>query len=95
MPTYEYQCESCGHHFEAFQSITEAPFKKCPRCKGPVKRLISPGAGLIFKGSGFYITDYKKSSASPASGSAKQESEKPKSDPGGAKDKSSDKKNNS
>ena len=60
MPTYEYQCQKCGHVFEAFQSITDEPLKECPVCKGPVKRLISSGAGLIFKGSGFYETDYKK-----------------------------------
>jgi putative FmdB family regulatory protein len=60
MPTYEYQCRKCGHLFEAFQSISEEPIKQCPVCPGPVRRLISSGAGLIFKGSGFYITDYKK-----------------------------------
>jgi len=60
MPTYEYLCKKCGHEFEAFQSMMEKPLKKCPNCGGIVKRLISSGAGLIFKGSGFYITDYKK-----------------------------------
>ncbi|HEX8524936.1 MAG TPA: FmdB family zinc ribbon protein [Tepidisphaeraceae bacterium] len=65
MPTYEYRCEACGHEFEQFQSITAAPIKKCPKCaKNKVKRLISTGAGLIFKGSGFYITDYRDSSYS-------------------------------
>ncbi len=60
MPTYEYRCEACGHEFEKFQSITAAPIKQCPKCnKKRVKRLISTGAGLIFKGSGFYITDYR------------------------------------
>jgi putative FmdB family regulatory protein len=63
MPTYEYRCEACGHEFEKFQSIIAAPVKKCPKCgKNRVKRLISTGAGLIFKGSGFYITDYRDSS---------------------------------
>src|SRR5690242_1109740 len=63
MPTYEYRCEACGNEFEKFQSITSAPIKKCPKCgKNRVKRLISTGAGLIFKGSGFYITDYRDSS---------------------------------
>ena len=60
MPTYEYKCEACGHKFERFQSITADPIKQCPQCKkNKVKRLISGGAGLIFKGSGFYITDYR------------------------------------
>jgi putative FmdB family regulatory protein len=60
MPTYEYKCEGCGHQFERFQSITAAPIKKCPECgKNKVRRLIGTGAGLIFKGSGFYITDYR------------------------------------
>jgi putative FmdB family regulatory protein len=60
MPTYDYQCEACGNRFEKFQSITAAPIRKCPKCgKSKVKRLISAGAGLIFKGSGFYITDYR------------------------------------
>ena len=60
MPTYDYRCEDCGHEFEHFQSMLEDPLKICPVCKGRIKRLIGPGSGLIFKGSGFYITDYKK-----------------------------------
>ncbi len=60
MPTYEYACSKCGHHFEKFQSMRDEPLKKCPKChKAALKRLIGGGAGLIFKGSGFYITDYK------------------------------------
>ena len=60
MPTYDYHCPDCGHKFEKFQSITAAPIKECPKChKKKVHRLIGPGAGLIFKGSGFYITDYR------------------------------------
>ena len=59
MPTYEYQCERCAHKFEAFQQITEEPLKKCFVCQGPLKRLISAGSGIIFKGSGFYATDYR------------------------------------
>ncbi len=60
MPTYEYACEACGHAFEEFQSIKAAPIRKCPKCgKRKVKRLISGGAGFLFKGSGFYITDYR------------------------------------
>ena len=60
MPTYEYECQECDHKFEAFQSITDAPLEKCPKCEGKVRKLISAGGGLIFKGSGFYITDYKR-----------------------------------
>ena len=60
MPTYDYECSVCGHRFEAFQKMTDEPLKKCPSCEGGVRRLIGAGCGLIFKGSGFYITDYKK-----------------------------------
>ena len=68
MPTYEYECLKCGKEFEVFQSMKADPLKECT-CgqKGQVQRKIGAGAGLIFKGSGFYITDYKKSSAAPAS----------------------------
>jgi len=59
MPTYEYRCEKCGYMFEAFQTMSEPPVEKCPLCTGKVKRIISGGAGLIFKGSGFYITDHR------------------------------------
>jgi putative FmdB family regulatory protein len=62
MPTYEYACPNCGNTFEKFQSMKDEPLKTCPKCgKTGVKRLLGTGAGLIFKGSGFYITDYKKS----------------------------------
>jgi putative FmdB family regulatory protein len=60
MPTYEYECEACGHKFERFHSMTAAPIRKCPKCgKSKVRKLISAGGGMIFKGSGFYITDYR------------------------------------
>ncbi|MBN2301106.1 MAG: zinc ribbon domain-containing protein [Lentisphaerae bacterium] len=62
MPTYEYECLKCGHVFEVFQGMTEDPIKRCPKCKGKVKRLIGRGAGVIFKGSGFYETDYRSDS---------------------------------
>ncbi|MDY0082466.1 MAG: zinc ribbon domain-containing protein [Ignavibacteriaceae bacterium] len=61
MPTYEYKCTKCGHRFEIFQSMKDEPLKICPVCKGKIKRLIGAGAGPIFKGSGFYQTDYKSS----------------------------------
>jgi len=60
MPTYDYECMHCGNKFEAFQKITDKPLEKCPKCSKKVKRLISAGAGIIFKGSGFYATDYRK-----------------------------------
>lgn len=63
MPTYEYQCDACGHNFEKFQSIKADPIRACPKCRrNQVRRLLSTGAGLIFKGSGFYITDYRSES---------------------------------
>jgi putative FmdB family regulatory protein len=73
MPTYDYKCDACGTQFERFQPITASAIRKCPKCgKLKVRRLIGPGAGLIFKGSGFYITDYRsegyKSAAKGESG---------------------------
>jgi putative FmdB family regulatory protein len=64
MPTYEYQCTKCGHELEAFHSMKDAPLRRCPACKkSALKRKVGGGAGLIFKGTGFYITDYKKKPA--------------------------------
>ncbi len=60
MPTYEYECPKCGHRFEKFQGINDPPVKTCPECRGrKVKRLLGTGGGIIFKGSGFYATDYR------------------------------------
>jgi len=59
MPTYEYLCEVCGRKFDIFQSINDPPLTTCPYCGGKVRRLISGGGGLLFKGSGFYATDYR------------------------------------
>lgn len=66
MPTYEYRCDQCGFEFEEFQSMKDDPLEKCPKCGGKVQRLIGAGSGMIFKGSGFYLTDYKKSNSSPS-----------------------------
>jgi len=63
MPTYDYQCGACSHQWEMFQSMNDSPVKSCPKCKKrKAKRLLGLGAGLIFKGTGFYETDYKKKS---------------------------------
>ena len=64
MPTYDYECKGCGHVFEYFQMMSDEPLKECPKCKSEVKRLIGGGMGIIFKGSGFYVTDSKKTSSS-------------------------------
>jgi putative FmdB family regulatory protein len=72
MPTYDYVCTACGHRFEAFQGMTAKKLRKCPQCgKSALERQVGAGAGLIFKGSGFYVTDYKKSGGE--SGAAKPE----------------------
>jgi putative FmdB family regulatory protein len=74
MPTYEYVCKDCGHEFERFQSITARPIRKCPDCgKAAAKRLIGTGSGIIFKGSGFYETDYRSESYKKAQKSEKGE----------------------
>ena len=60
MPTYEYECTACKCRFEEYQRLTEPPLTTCPKCKGRLRRLVSGGVGIIFKGSGFYETDYKR-----------------------------------
>jgi len=76
MPTYDYSCSGCGHRFERFEAITEEGLKPCPRCgKSKARRMLGTGAGIIFKGSGFYVTDYKRPRASEpgkASGTEKK-----------------------
>lgn len=80
MPTYEYICNACGHEFEKFQSITAAPVKECPECgKKKASRKISVGAGFIFKGSGFYETDYRGDSYKKAAEADKAPSTESKS----------------
>ncbi|RMF08603.1 MAG: zinc ribbon domain-containing protein [Candidatus Neomarinimicrobiota bacterium] len=78
MPTYEYKCANCGHYFETFQSIKDDPVRTCPQCgEDTVQRLISSGTGLIFKGSGFYLTDYKHQSGSKSTTNGKTGTQKP------------------
>jgi len=74
MPTYEYECEKCGYHFEELQSFKEEPIRECPKCRGKVNRLLGHGAGLIFKGSGFYVTDYARKNSSPVDAPANSSS---------------------
>jgi len=62
MPTYQYKCEDCGYTFEEFQKMSDASIEVCPKCGGKVHRIIGIGGGIIFKGAGFYVNDYKKSS---------------------------------
>lgn len=91
MPTYEYRCESCNHELEIFQSITAKPLKQCPNCgQKKLARLISAGGGVLFRGSGFYETDYRSESykkaaeADKKAGSGDSGGEKAKSDGGSA-----------
>lgn len=79
MPTYDYKCTECNYTFEEFQKITDDPLEKCPKCGGKVKRLIGTGMAPIFKGSGFYQTDYKNSHVNGSS-EKKQKKEQPKPD---------------
>jgi putative FmdB family regulatory protein len=75
MPTYDYQCDACDHRFELFQAISEDPKKKCPKCnKSKLRRLFGTGAALMFKGSGFYQTDYRSESYKKASEAEKKSS---------------------
>ena len=89
MPLYDYKCTKCNHIFEVMQKISEEPLKFCPQCKGPIKRLISP-AGIIFKGSGFYVTDYgKKGTKELGTGEQKKTTTEIKSSPAASSQKKS------
>jgi putative FmdB family regulatory protein len=88
MPTYDYVCDACHHQFELFQSITAKPEKKCPECgKKRLRRLIGPGAALVFKGSGFYKTDYRSEAYKKAAAAEKTDGSTP-----GTKEKKSENK---
>ena len=91
MPTYEYRCNDCQHEFEEFQSISDPPITICPACGGKTERLITGGAGLIFKGSGFYITDYRNSKYKADAAKDSSGITKPSTDKSPAKPKSSNK----
>ncbi len=79
MPTYQYQCKNCGHELEDFQSIIEPPLSRCPNCgMESLVRIMGGGAGLIFKGTGFYLTDYRKT---PSTGPGKNDESKKKESP--------------
>ena len=93
MPTYEYECKKCGYQFDRFQSITAAPLKTCPKCHGRVHRMLTTGSGIIFKGSGFYETDYKHQHASVETPPSESKgAEAPKSEASADKPKSKSKK---
>ena len=99
MPTYDYECDACGHRFELFQSISADPEKKCPECKKlKLRRLIGTGAAVVFKGSGFYQTDYRsdsyKKSAAADSSPSSSSSEKASSETSSSEKSTSDKSTN-
>ena len=76
MPTYEYRCRECGHEFDEYQRMTADPLVVCPNCgKHALRRVMGTGGGIIFKGSGFYQTDYKKNGSSPSTGTEKKKRE--------------------
>ena len=90
MPTYDYECDACGHKFELFQSITENAKKKCPKCKkSKLRRLFGTGAAIVFKGSGFYQTDYRSDSYKKRAEADKPPSESKSSDSKSSESKSS------
>lgn len=93
MPFYEYQCSNCGHKLEELQKMSDPPLENCPACgKNTLKRLIGTGAGLIFKGSGFYLTDYKKTKSSSPEITSKTDKSKPAKETSPKKEKKDSKK---
>ena len=78
MPTYDYECQACNHHFERWQEMSARKLRTCPECgKRKLVRLVGAGAGVIFRGSGFYETDYKRKQSKPASSSSSSSSDSP------------------
>lgn len=93
MPTYDYLCDDCGHEFELFQSISAPVKKKCPECKkNKLRRLFGTGAAVVFKGSGFYETDYRSDSYKKGAQAAKKARDSAKSESKASKSKSKDSK---
>ena len=90
MPTYDYECQKCGEVFEKFHSMTSRPRVKCPECGGRSKKMIGSGAGIIFKGSGFYQTDYRRKNASGPEGKDSETAAKTSSDGSGTESGSKD-----
>ena len=92
MPTYDYRCTKCGHRFELFHGMNDTARKRCPKCKGPARRVPGGGGGLLFKGTGFHITDYRsksyKDKARQEKGTPESGGEKGTPAPGGEKKKS-------
>lgn len=80
MPTYDYVCKDCGYQFEAFQKMSDEPLSVCPQCNGEVKRKIGAGLSPIFKGSGFYVTDYKNAHSQQSAPATKNDSSPAKND---------------
>jgi len=85
MPTYDYKCEKCGRTFEHFQSMSDEPLSVCEECNGPLKRLIGGGLGIIFKGSGFYVTDNKSKNSNSSASKGNPSDKTAKSDSSAAK----------
>lgn len=91
MPTYEYECINCEHLFEKFHSMSDKPVQRCPKCRHKVRKLVGAGAGIIFKGSGFYETDYKRAGGNSSSESKPSTASASKSSTSSSKSSSSDK----
>ena len=95
MPTYEYECKGCSHTFEVFQSMSAAPLTSCPQCGKEVRRLINGGNGIIFKGSGFYVTDTKNKNSAITAPSSKGGSQTSQASPAPTSDSSTGSKSES
>ena len=95
MPTYSYECKQCGHELDKFHGMNDSPRVKCPKCKAACRKLIGSGAGVIFKGSGFYETDYKTKTGKPDDSAGKKSSDKKTTESSSGKSESSKKESTS